>query len=92
MKVVVGMMLPDGPLTEVVGGLVGEAERLDLLDGLRRRRWLPLTPKVLAMSWIRWLPVIVSGSDQVVDVAFGVAEVGVDRVGVCPTWSGRPAR
>ena len=67
-------MLPLGPLTLASGGWSEKSKVSNFLmagDG----SWLPVLLKARARSSISRLPVIVNGSDQVVDVAPGVASV-----------------
>ncbi len=63
-NVVVGITLPDGPLIDVVG-VASASPNVSIFLMAFVASWLPLTPTVLASSWIRWLPEIVSGSDHV---------------------------
>jgi hypothetical protein len=71
-KVVLASTLPLGPLMLVVGvwsSMLKDSIFLIALEG----SLLPLTAKVLAISWSSRLPVTVTGSDQAVEATFGVA-------------------
>ena len=57
------------PVVGVWSSMLNDSIFLIALEG----SLLPLTAKVLAISWSSRLPVMVTGSDQAVEAAFGVS-------------------